>query len=261
MRSYHILAAGFVCCFLACQKEPDDAFLIPTGCKLDEIHYFDANVPYDTVGLEYSGDRVSKANYADHEISLVYSGNLVVKRNYYNPGSSVVGAYEDFIYNPDSTLGRVDFFVNDPGFPAPVLIIQYSFSYVGGKLSLLEAKLDTSGTGPVPLVEYHYEHTGNNITRLIGRDLINQSSDTINYSFDATINYYSKNPALWLTDQLFAEFNGVLLPLALSANNVTSLFFNDGSATQFTYTETDKAEIESIRIDGDLAARYKYKCQ
>src|SRR5687767_12486439 len=66
MRSYLLLAAVMVCCFMACQKEPDATLLTPTACKLDKIVYFDDNDPVDTVGFEYSGDKASKVNYSDY---------------------------------------------------------------------------------------------------------------------------------------------------------------------------------------------------
>jgi hypothetical protein len=262
MRSYYVLVAGLVCCFLACQKEPDASLLTPASCKLDEIFYYSGgSVPEDTVSYEYTGDIVSTVNYSDYYVELSYSGDRIVKRNYFLNGTTALVAYDDLIWNGDGTLSRVDVYVADPGLPAPFLIFQYTFTYTGGKLSHAETKVDTSGTGPVPVIESYFMYTGNNISQVIQNDLLNSAADTLNYTHDANQNYYSKNPALWLSDNLFSDFNGYLLPFALSANNVTALISTSGDNIPVTYEATDQEHIKTISIEGDLLARYNYKCQ
>lgn len=261
MRPIYVLLAGILCCFVACQKEPDSSLLTPASCKLDAIYYYDGATIDDTVGYEYTGDMVSTVNYPDYYTEISYSGDRVVRRNYFQKGSTVLAGYDDFSYNADGTIDKVDFYITDPSIPQPVLLFQYSFSYSAGKLSRVQSKVDTSGAGPEPYLEFYYAYTGDNITQVIENDLLNHAADTLNYSYDGSQNYYSKIPNLWLSDLLFADFNGYLLPFALSGNNVTALADNDGNSSTVTYGSTDKNDIESLRIDGDLLASYKYKCQ
>lgn len=261
MRSYLLLAAGIVGCFMACQKEPDPNELGPTICRLDQITYYDANVAVDTVGFQYSGDEISKVTYPDFDMRPEFFNGRIVRRHYMPKGSSATTAFDEIIYNPDSTVQRVDLYVAGGNPSQQYLYAQYHFTYnPAKKLAQLRTLVDTAGTVPEPLIEYWFQHNGDNISQVIVKDLVSQLADTVNYSHDANLNYYQKNPTLWLSDNLFADFNGYLLPFALSANNVIALNNNVVSST-VTYEETNQAQIESLRIDGDLLARYRYKCQ
>src|SRR5688572_19655903 len=138
MRSYLFLIPGLVCCFLSCQKEPDASLLTPSVCKLDAIYYYDGSaVPDDTVSYEYNGDVVAKVNYSDYYVELVYNGDRVIKRNYFVKGTTTLAAFDDFTYNGDGTLAKVEFFVDDPSLPVPALLFRYTFTYTAGKLSQL----------------------------------------------------------------------------------------------------------------------------
>jgi hypothetical protein len=261
MRLYHILAAALVCCFLACQKEPEDT-LVPTVCKLEFIYYYNNGAVEDTVGIEYNGDQVSRLNYSDYYIVPEFQNDLVTKRNYYLKGTTQIARVDHFTYNPDNTLSRIEAFPAAGGQQSATPIYKYVFSWVGNQLALFEFHMDTSGTGAVELSEEFFTYTGNNISRTIYRELNGGYSDTTNFFYDSKINYYGKNPVLWFTDLLFADLNGLVLPFALSENNVVSLDQNvPGSTIAVTYGETDKQDIESLTIDGDLFSRYKYKCQ
>lgn len=264
MRLSFGLAALMVCVFVACQKEPDDSLVTPpvNNCKLDLIYYYgDDPVPVDTVNFEYNGNQVSMADYHDYYTELTYTGDRISRRNYYVPGMPDVAAFDEFTYNGDGTLSRVDFYIADQNLPTPVLLFRYTFSYQGGRLTQFTTSIDTSGTGPVPYLEYYYTYTGQNISEAFEVDLFNSTLDTLYYTYDANANYYQKVPALWLTDNLFTDFDGFLLPMALSANNVISIADRDGNSSAFTYTTTANDNIETLRFDGELVARYLYKCQ
>lgn len=259
MRSYSVLAIVLICCLNSCQKEPDSSLLTPTSCKLDKIYYYDGNDPIDTAIYEFTGEQVSKIAYSDYTVELQYTGGRIIKRNYVVPGYGIA-AYEDVIYNGDGKVSRVDLFLLEPGLP-PFLLTQYEFAYTAGKLSTMEYRFDTSatGTGPVTLLRYEYVFTGNNISLVVEDDLVNNTKDSLHYTYDANANYYNKDPNRWLSDNLFSDFNGLLIPLAVSANNVTTISASGGSSA-VTYEENDKDDITALRIDGELLARYLYKC-
>lgn len=262
MRLYHALAVALFCCFVACQKEPDDTLPTTTACKLDAIYYYDDNgVAEDTVSYEYSGEKVSAVNYSDYFTELSYSGDRVVRRDYYLYGQADLLAFDEFTYFGDGTLARVDFYLTDPGIPTPYLFYRYDLTWSGSKLVNVLTSVDTGGTGLVPYLEYSYTYTGDNITAAEETDHFNMESGSWTYSHDTSPNYYGKNPALWLTDNLFVDFNGLTLPIALSANNVTGITGQAGSSNSFTYTTTNDDNIETLRVDGSLLARYLYKCQ
>ena len=260
MRLYLLLAAGMVCCFLSCQKEPED-ILTSTACKIERIVYYDDNDPIDTVGFEYTGDRATKLHLFSTRKEVEYAGNHIVKRTYYDRGTTNVWGIDEFSYNPDSTISRVNFYVVDPALAQPFLFLQWDFTYNAGKLSMIQAKQDTSGNGPEPAVNSYFIYTGNNITQVIQNYLGSQEADTLNYTYDAKQNYFSKQPNLWLADYVFESFDGFALPIALSANNVISFGDMQGNSSTIAYEETDKQDIESMTIDGDLWSRYQYKCQ
>ena len=261
MRSYLPLAAIMLCCFMACQKEPDATLLTPTSCKIDKIVNYEDDDPIDTVGFVYNGVLASRVNYSDYYTTFDYAGTYPLRRNYFETGSTTAAAYEQFSYNADSTLARVNFYLVDPALPQPFLYIQYDFTYNGSQLSKLTTKVDTSGTGPEPLIDAYFVYTGNNITQVMQYDLVDQVADTISYTHDGKQNYFSKQPNLWLSDNLFANFDGIVLPIALSGNNVVLLTATDATTLPVAYEETDKEDIAEMRLDGELYARYYYKCQ
>lgn len=260
MKRYFLLAFAAMCCLLACQKEPDGGLVTPSTCQLDQVIYYNQNVATDTIGYEYSGGKVSKVNYADYYTEMEYAGTQISRKNYYVNGTTTLAGYDEFTYNGDGTLARVNFYLVDASVPQPFLFFQYNFAYNAGRLEHSEVLADTSGAGPELLAAYFYEYTGDNITQVIENDLVAQSKDTVQYTFDNKLNYYSRIPNLWLSDNLFTDFNGIVLPFALSANNVVTLG-EPGTSSTVSYSETDKEDIETLSINGAILARYKYKCQ
>jgi len=129
-------------------------------------------------------------------------------------------------------------------------------------LTRLELNIDTAGNGMAPIVDNQYTYTDDNITQAVQTDFEFQFVKTVNYTYDANLNYYGKNRMLWLTDLVFADFNALTLPFALSANNVVSFYEDDpGSTIAVTYDSTDKEDIKALRFDGAPVSTYRYKCQ
>lgn len=259
MRSQLLLLAAIVCFVASCQKEPDEVLTTP-DCKIERIVYYEQNDPIDTVGFEYTGNNATKLHYFSTRMEVEYSGRHITKRTYFDKGTTNRWAYDEFFYNPDSTINHVDFYYAD-ALPQPVLITRFEFTYNAGKLSMLTSMEDTTGTGPVPMVNSYFIYSGDNISQVIQNYLVIQEADTLNYSHDTKPNYFGKQPNLWLADYIFADFEPFSIPIALSANNVTSFSNMQGNSSALTYEETDKQQIGSLTIDGELWSRYQYKCQ
>lgn len=263
MRPNHLLAALLLCCFLACQKEPEELLTTPT-CRLETFyHYDDNNVIRDTSIIEYNGDQVSKVDHGGSWVTLEYTNTgLVSKRNYYRKSTGALVQFDTYVYNPDSSYNKVETWHYLNGSPTPLKGYEYNFTYASGKLTQMLVKADTSGTGVVPLYTYDYVYTGDNITSTILTDLEWQISDTLYYTYDNLPNHYQKTSTIFITDRLFVYLSGSALPFALSANNVTSLREDQPAYTvQVTYELTDRQELADVKFDGELFSRYLYKCQ
>lgn len=259
MRLYYVFVTALVCCFLGCQKEPDEV-LTPPNCKLDRLLYYDEQGNVDTGTVEYNGDQVSRVNYGDFYVEFEYANGLVSKKKYYFPDLTV--SVDQVTYNPDSTISRVDRYLTFGGQQSTVLADSYHFIWVGKQLAKLETWSDTSGTGLALIWEDLFTYTGNNISKVVFNDFEFQYSDTTNFFYDSKLNYYRKDPALLLSDILFVNYLGESMAFALSVNNVVSLDHNDPSSkVNLTYGETDKQAIESLTVDGNIYSRYKYNCQ
>lgn len=262
MRSYHVLFAAILCCFLSCQKEPDASLLTASACKLDKIYSYDLSGSVDTSSFEYTADKVSRINHSDYYEDLEYSGTRLVKRNILEKANNSIAGFDEFEYNPDSTISRITYYDVLVFLPQPLIVYQTDFSYNAGRLSYALSKNFDENTGGLALYhESFFSYTGNNISQVIFHSFDGQSTDTLHYSFDAKQNYYGKQPNLWLTDPLFINYEGYWLPMALSANNVTAITDTRAYTVAIDYDETDKQDIAALRIDGDLWARYNYKCQ
>jgi hypothetical protein len=263
MRPLKLLFAGFFCFFLACQKEPDET-LTPATCKLDKIliHQGNSN-PQDTISIEYSGEQVSRINYSDfYVVPEFFSNGLVARKKYYPRGTTDLMRIDQYTYNPDSTLAKVEAFAAGGGQQAPQPTYRYVFSWSAKQLTKLEFLADTSGTGVVPITEETFTYAGNNISQVIYLEHEDQYKDTTNFFYDSNLNYFQRNPVLILSDIFFMDFTGFAMAFSLSLNNVTSFDLNHPSTTTIlTRSETDKQQIESLTVDGELYSRYQYKCQ
>jgi hypothetical protein len=263
MRPFHVLVAGFLCCFLACQKEPDET-LTPSVCKLDKIFlYVGSTTVQDTIHIEYSGDQVSKINYPEYRVEPEFFTNgLLARKQYYVRGTTELFRVDHYTYNPDSTLSKVEAFGVIGGTQATQPTLRYLFSWNAKQLTELEYFEDTTGTALFQVSEEYFTYTGNNISRAIYYRLEDQYKDTTNFFYDSQLNYFHKNPVLLLSDIFFTDFFGLSMAFTLSDNNVTSFDFNHPlTVVNLTRDENDKQEIESFTVDGDLYSRYQYKCQ
>lgn len=263
MRPYHVLVAGFVCCFLACQKEPD-VTLTPATCKLEKILlYAGSSTVQDTIGIEYNGDQVTKINYAEYRVEPeFYNNGLIARKKYYLRGTTDLFRIDHYTYNSDSTLNKVEAFAASGSQQATIPTYQYLFSWNAKQLTELEFFEDTTGTGLFQVSEEYFTYSGPNISRVIFLRLEDQYKDTTNFFYDSQLNYFHKNPVLVISDIFFTDFFGLSMAFALSANNVTSFDLNHPSTVvNLTRSETDKQEIETLTVDGEPYSRYQYKCQ
>lgn len=263
MRPLKLLIPGLFFFVLACQKEPDET-LTPATCKLEKIFLYAGNpTPGDTITIEYNGDQVARINYSEYySVPELMTNGLLARKKYYERGSTELARVDVYTYNPDSTLSKVEVFAAAGGTQATQPAYRYLFEWTARQLIKLDFLADTTGTGVVPITEEYFTYTGNNISRVIYRELDGSYSDTTNLSYDANLNYFQKNPVLILADIFFQDFTGIGMALSLSENNVTSFDLNHpATLTVLTHSETDKQQIESLRVDGDPYSRYQYKCQ
>lgn len=263
MRTRYLLAIAGIISVAGCQKEPDDSLTNnPSNCTLSKAVYYDpsSGTQADTAGFVYSGNDVNRVNYTDYYTTLEYSNGKVTKRNFLGHGTTTVSLYDQFSYNPDNTISKVQSYYMNNGTGIPYY--SYDYTYSGGKLQSILEKEDTSTAGTGTLVNsynYSYTYTGNNITRVIEEDLIIPGKDTIDFEFDTQANYFAKQPSLFFTDNLFLDLYSAYMPFVLSANNVTKVIIGAGSST-VTYTEENQ-NLKEFRINSAVVSRYTYKCQ
>jgi len=265
MKLQYILLAAVITGFAACQKAPDASILQQpvSSCKLDKAIFFDDQGGVsDTTAYVYTGDQATRVNYVSYFVTLEYTNNKVSKRSihdYTKPDSTVL--FDQFIYNADGTLSQEKDYANIPSFPIPYLYATYNYTYSGGKVQQLLIKSDTSGTGVlVNVYQTDYTYNGSNISKAILKDLSAGIADTLTYSYDSKQNYYTKNPVLFYTDDLFMGSTGESLPFALSSNNVTGVTAA-GSLNNIVYTADGKQNFSELDINGKKAVTYSYKCQ
>lgn len=250
----------------SCQKEPDGSVLTPPTpkCQLVRAEYLDGQGGVDdTSGYVYSGDRLTLIKHIGHSNSLEYTNDRISKKFYQDAGSPSADAYDQFTYNPDGTLSKADFYVYGAG-QVPVLLISIEITYSGGKPTKVTEKADTTSTGTGPLValgEYTYTYTGNNITRTVVKDLIGNTTQNIDYEYDSNANFFPKNPSTLLTDLLFEDYAGDLLPFVFSANNVTKAIQAGSPAVNVSYVTDSNKNLTEFRINGMAIVKYTHKCQ
>jgi len=260
MRSVYLPVIAALCLLASCQKEPDISLLNAPECKLDYAYHYDVNGNIDTATYEFAANQLYKVYYDSYDIELVYTGTRITRRNYYQSGSQNIDAFEEILYNPDGTIGKITFNVTDPNIPTVIPIFEYLFTWNAGQLEMLEIKMDTLG-GLATIYEYTYETTNGNLTTCYIDDLISQYKDTLHYSYDGNPNYYAQDPAMWMSDLNFTDFNGIFLPFAMSINNVVALANNQGGTSIIEYEVDASEKLKSFSVDGIVWSRYFYKCQ
>src|SRR4030095_14804815 len=208
----------------SCQKEPDGSVLTPptVKCQVVKAEYLDGTGGIDdTSGYVYSSGKLTQINHTDYYNTLEYANNKVSKKYYHETGSTAPDGYDQFVYNGDGTLAKADFYIIDPSNQQAHLLISIEFTYAGGKVTKLSEKIDTNSNGVLdPIYEYTYTYNGNNITKTAVKDLVSNTTENITYEYDNNPNYFPKDPSALLTDILFEDFSGGLLPPGHSANNV-----------------------------------------
>ena len=257
--AYYLVIAFMSVLAISCQKEPDESILNEpqTTCQLTRAEYMESGSVKDSAGYIYTNDKITRANYSDYYNTYDYSGTKMTKRNYFENGS--LTGYDTILYNRDGTIRKIETYLLTPFLPMPILLLEYVFTYSGGKLVNLLEKADTSftGTGTDLLYEYNYTYTGNNITRAIEKNYVDAITDTLDYQYDNVSSYY-KN--IFLTDLFLSELNGQLLPMVFSANNVTKIS-QGGDDYILSYTVDSKKNLTEFLVDGEVSVRYIYKCQ
>src|SRR5688500_10598939 len=94
---------------VSCKK---DKAVLHTGCKVDSM-YFNSGQNYYTY-TRTDGLLTRLTYYSDH-YNIEYSNNVPVKRKYFAGPSVYANEYEDFHYNANGTLTRIDLFaINQP---------------------------------------------------------------------------------------------------------------------------------------------------
>ena len=259
-----LIVSAFV--LSSCQKEPDGSVLTPPTpkCQLVRAEYLDGQGGVDdTSGYVYSGDRLTLIKHMNHSNSLEYTNDRISKKFYQDAGSASPDAYDQFIYNPDGTLSKADFYVYGAG-QVPVLLISIEITYSGGKPTKVTEKVDTTSAGTGPLIaiyEYTYTYTGNNITRTAVKDLIGNTTQNVDYEYDSNANFFPKSPSTLLTDLLFEDYAGDLLPLVFSTNNVTRIVPPGAPAVNVSYVTDSNKNLTELRINGMAIVKYSHKCQ
>lgn len=263
MRFRYALVAALLCSFMACQKEPDETLIPSATCRLEKILlHVGSPTAQDTIGIEYNGTQVSRINYPDYYVVPEFSNGLLARKKYYLRGTTDIFRIDQYTYNGDSTLSKVEAFAASGSQQAPTPTYRYLLSWNAKQLTELEFYEDTSGIALDQMSEEYFTYTGSNISRVIYYEPGTQYKDTMNFFYDSELNYFQKDPVLLLSDIFFVDITGLSMVFALSINNVTTFDSNHPSTTvNLTRDETDKAQLETLRVDGDLYSRYQYKCQ
>lgn len=262
MRTKYLLLSALIIGFFACQKDPDDDLLGSSACTLEKIIFYDSSgAPDDTAILTYNGNDVSQVELGPLTVKLDYTNGKVSKRNILAAGTTTVIYYDQFSYNADGKISKVESYFN--GLGTPLMYYSYDYTYNGGKLTTILEKQDTSSTGGMPLVpsyEYTFSYTGNNITQLVEKDLFtNTISDTYTYTYDNKPNYFSKIPNLFYYETIFLDLFTPNLPIGLSENNVLGYTDSFGTTT-LSHTE-ENGNLKTLSVDGMKVEMYQYKCQ
>lgn len=252
-----LTVSGF---FVACKKEDSEN---GSGCKATKVYMYDGGVREDSLIYFYAGSNVSKVQFISdgQYYTLEYNGNRVVKRNFFFSGSTTApDYYETISYNPDGTPARIDGFV--PGGTTPFNDIRIDFAYNAGKLSKITVS-ENDGSGFNKVEEHTYTFTGNNITTVTSTDLTTGEQSSTDFAYDTNNNYLTKqNPQFLFVDPLFAfAFDASLVPLAMSANNVTTVTSSLLPVpVPATYVLDDKGNVKEVKLLGQTLLEYAYFC-
>jgi len=247
----------------SCKKDNSDDVKPSLTCTLAKAYYFDsAGTISDSIVYTYTGAYITKMSNAAGYATLEYTTDKVIKRNFFNAGSTVADAYDVIAYNSDGTISSIKSFVI---FGSAIQYAQYDFASSSGKLSKLDIKEIDFNSGQLkPSSSSTFTYSGENISQSVTTyyDDTGAVSDvaTLTYAFDGNANYFRKNNAVF-TDYLFVDaLDGTIIPLLLSANNVTKV--TDGTdETPLVYTLDSNQNFYEFLFGGAKYSRYIYDCR
>jgi len=247
----------------SCKKDNSDDVKPQLTCTLAKAFYFDSvGTVSDSIVYTYTGAYITKLSNAAGFATLEYTSDKVTRRNFFSAGSSTADAYDVIAYNGDGTISTIKSYVI---FGTTIQYAQYDFTYNGGKLSKLDLKEVDFNSGLLkPSSSSTFTYSGENISESVTTyyDDTGAVDDvaTLTYAFDTNANYFRKNNAIF-TDYLFVDaLDGTIVPLLLSANNVTKV--TDGTdETALVYTLDSNQNFYEFLFGGAKYARYIYDCK
>ena len=247
----------------SCKKDDSDDVKPQLTCTLAKAFYFDSvGTISDSIVYTYTGAYITKLSNAAGFATLEYTSDKVTRRNFFSAGSSTADAYDVIAYNGDGTISTIKSYVI---FGTTIQYAQYDFTYNGGKLSKLDLKEVDFNSGLLkPSSSSTFTYSGENISESVTTyyDDTGAVDDvaTLTYAFDTNANYFRKNNAIF-TDYLFVDaLDGTIVPLLLSANNVTKV--TDGTdETALVYTLDSNQNFYEFLFGGAKYARYIYDCK
>jgi hypothetical protein len=247
----------------SCKKDNSDDVKPQLTCTLAKAFYFDSvGTISDSIVYTYTGAYITKLSNAAGFATLEYTSDKVTRRNFFSAGSSTADAYDVIAYNGDGTISTIKSYVI---FGTTIQYAQYDFTYNGGKLSKLDLKEVDFNSGLLkPSSSSTFTYSGENISESVTTyyDDTGAVDDvaTLTYAFDTNANYFRKNNAIF-TDYLFVDaLDGTIVPLLLSANNVTKV--TDGTdETALVYTLDSNQNFYEFLFGGAKYARYIYDCK
>jgi hypothetical protein len=243
----------------SCQKDPTDT-ITETICQLAKAYYYDDNGNIaDSLVYTYTDSRLTKASNADGYMTLEYTNNKITKRTFFATGLPGSDGYDTFEYNADGTLAAIKSYFEFNG--QLIQSEQSDFSYNGGKLVKYEAKYYDPSTSQFELYQSTiYTYTGNNITQAVSTDHLTPETITYTYTHDNNPNYHIKNNSLFADFAFFDDIDGAILPIVISANNVTKVTEGTDEFV-LAYTLDAKGNFSEWLFDGALATKYIYDCK
>ena len=247
----------------SCKKDNSDDVKPQLTCTLAKAFYFDSvGTISDSIVYTYTGAYITKLSNAAGFATLEYTSDKVTRRNFFSAGSSIADAYDVIAYNGDGTISSIKSYVI---FGTTIQYAQYDFTYNGGKLSKLDLKEVDFNSGLLkPSSSSTFTYSGENISESVTTyyDDTGAVDDvaTLTYAFDTNANYFRENNAIF-TDYLFVDaLDGTIVPLLLSANNVTKV--TDGTdETALVYTLDSNQNFYEFLFGGAKYARYIYDCK
>lgn len=255
-----IMATAFL--FSACHKNDEEAAK-QTTCKLAKSVYYDqSGAREDSALFTYTGNNITQATATDYYYTYEYAGERVSKRNLFGTGETTPAYFQQITYNTDGTPAKIETRVPSTGTNSD-LYDRMDFQYNSGKIQKIDYTDFSNGTAE-KLAEFTYTYTGSNITSVDITDLTTTPSQTytFTYGYDSNPNYLKKqNSQIHFLDPFFGDADPTLMPLALSANNVTSLGVSGQGSTPLSYTLDEKQNLKDIKASTRSITSYTYQCQ